>query len=127
MTHLANVTISSTIATILVTQELQISTENENKHSIEHIASDNKQNLLTTLSIQVRTESEPFLTKALKCNLFRKWYHIFIFSIKNGSQNGKKWISLECQSIYQNYIMFLQLEYWLSNDISILPNIPIKK
>ncbi|XP_063836816.1 uncharacterized protein LOC135085961 [Ostrinia nubilalis] len=140
----AESTRSSPVPTTPITNKLQISTHQDNKqHIVNHVATNDEEILLTTISIKVKTADGTYVTlralldqgsqislisenAAQMLGLPRQRYHASVSGIGNGSKQGKGVVTLTCQSIYEDYELTTQALV-IKHVINNLPNVSFNK
>lgn len=92
----------------------------DKQHCVNHVASEDEEVLLTTLSLRVKAANGTYITlralldqgsqialisenAAQMLGLQRQRYHALVSGIGNGSKSSKGVVSIECQSIYEDY------------------------
>lgn len=112
-------------------------------HNVSHVASDNEEVLLTTVSLKVQAESGEFIVlralldqgsqvslmsenAAQLLGLRRHSYHASIAGIGNGANQSRGMVMLTCQSIHDDY-QFATNALVIARVINNLPNVSFNR
>ncbi|CAG9134447.1 unnamed protein product [Plutella xylostella] len=111
---------STPVHTVPTMPSPSTSRQDNKQHSVNHVATDDEEILLTTLSLKIKSIDGRYITlralldqgsqislisenAAQLLGLPRQRYHASVSGIGNGSKQGKGTITLDCRSIHDDY------------------------